>query len=313
VSRTDLSIIIASAFQGRLPDMRNNLLLGQSLPGKQAGQVFGSERHQLSQEEMPSHQHGLQASLAGANSAIGSLSSFGLFGTLFAPPSNLVALATGIVQNSGSSSSHDNMQPFFVMDSILYCSETCTATINNTQCVCDLMTGYCSVQTLPAVPLVVNGPTVIPNNLTLPPSSTIVVNASSGGIITVNGTAVLGGTLTVVVSSSQSVTVLTATSVTGNFVAVNVVPNYQNCGGVQGTASYTSSTVSVTIQDPGCPSPNKALIIGLVVGLVVVFATVAAIVGVIIHRNRNRAEMRKVRSKVSDSQASTTSTATISL
>jgi hypothetical protein len=33
--------------------------------------------------------------------------------------------------------------------------------------------------------------------------------------------------------------------------------------GVQGTASYTSSTVSVTIQDPGCPSSsNNALIIG---------------------------------------------------
>jgi hypothetical protein len=233
---------------------------------------------------------------------------------IYGTPSNVVKLKSGVVQNTGGGVAHENLQPFYVMESILYCSETCTP-LSGTECSCDLITGYCFIQTLSSIPFIVSGPTLIQNGLSLPPSSSIVVNATLGGVITVQGSAFVGGALTVVISSPSqaSITILTAKSVTGTFSSVNVVPNYQNCGGVQGTALYTSSTISVTVQDPGCPSSNNALIIGLVVGLVVVFAIVAAIVGVIIHRNRNRAEMRKVRSKVSDSQASTTSTATINL
>jgi hypothetical protein len=259
--------------------------------------------------ELPSHDHMLEGSNAVANGVSGPSSTFGVIsGGVYGSASIMVPFAVSAVETAGSNAAHENLQPFYVMHVILFCSETCTATLNNTQCGCDLMTGYCSIQTLPSVPLIVSGPTVIPNNLTLPSTSSIVVNASSGGVIVVNGTAVLGGTLTVVVSSSQSATVLTATNIAGTFSTVNVVPNYQNCGGVQGTASYTSSTVSVTIQDPGCSGLSTGAIIGIVVGILGA-AILAAIIGVLFHRHRNDAEMHRAKSKISLSQNSTASQA----
>ncbi len=308
VDRTDILSTIAGGFRSRVPDSRNVMLAGRTFQVP-IGSVFGSETHRLSTSELPEHNHPFHASttladgVAGPSSVIGRVS-----GTAaFAPASNLVSFSPAMGGNSGNGTAHDNLQPFYVMDTIMYCSETCVATLNNTQCVCDLMTGYCSVQTLSAAPLVITGPTTIPNGLTLQPSSLLVVNASSGGAITVQGPAILNGTLTVVVASSsqRSVTVLSATSVTGSFDTVNVVPNYQTCGTVQGISSYSSTTVSVTIQNPDCASSsstNTALIVGLVVGIVGA-AIVAIVIGVIVHRARNKAALEKMRSKISSSQS----------
>lgn len=104
-----------------LPDLRGRtpIHVGQSDSGftHMLGQKSGEETHTLSANEMPMHDHALQASNdpGDQNSPGGNL--FANAGTnLYAAPSNLVNLNANTVSNVGGGQAHDNMQPYIALN-----------------------------------------------------------------------------------------------------------------------------------------------------------------------------------------------------
>ncbi len=302
VTRTDLLNVLAPEFQGRAPDGRNRFLVGANLSIFDVGSRLGEETHLLDISELCSHQHDLVGTNNFADGAFGGASVFGtVAGTqLYGSPSNLVPLSPLSVPSVGGGLEHDNMQPFFVADTILYCSEVCFTSLNNTECVCDLLTGKFVIQPTAAV-ITVSSAAILVGNLVLTPSNLVVVSTAGGGKISVQGTvSVAGGALKVISASADatSIAVISASSISGTFAQVTIEPGYENCSAVVGQPSYSSSALSVTISDPGACGTNRSLIIGLVVGIGAA-AIIAAVAGALVLRARNAAAMNKARSKIS--------------
>jgi microcystin-dependent protein len=80
------------------------------------GQVSGEEQHTLLSTEVPIHTHPLQAG-AGANEAKpnGSILASG-GASFFTGAANLTAMNSAILSQFGGSQSHENRQPFLVMN-----------------------------------------------------------------------------------------------------------------------------------------------------------------------------------------------------
>ncbi len=137
----------------------------------------------------------------------------------------------------------------------------------------------------------------------LAPSSNLVVNVAASASLTVIGAAVLNGTLTLLAAGPGTTTVLTAGSISGQFAAVAVVPQFANCSAVTGAGTYTATTLTVTVMVPPCDGGGRSIatIIGICVGIIG-GAIVFAIVGVLIHRHRSNTAMFEARSKISSNQ-----------
>lgn len=95
--------------QGKVPIHMGN---GQSL-----GQTGGEQNHTLSQSEMPTHVHGLNASSEAGNvpTPLGSLLGSPLNAT-YRPGGTPAAMDGTSISNTGGSQSHPNMQPFLTVN-----------------------------------------------------------------------------------------------------------------------------------------------------------------------------------------------------
>ena len=101
-----------------LPDMRGRACMHVG-NGHREGQKSGEETHTLAGNEMPNHDHVLQASTTGGND-------FNFSGKVLADatvasyvdPASLVGMNTGAVANVGGGQAHENMMPYIAVN---YC------------------------------------------------------------------------------------------------------------------------------------------------------------------------------------------------
>ena len=111
----------------RLPDLRGRAILGSDFGTVAWGQVGGSETVPLSVDQLPGHNHPMQAATTEGGGRGGGPTN-NLFGTntaasemIFADAgSNEVPLATGTnVGPQGGGQAHNNMQPFLVVNYLI--------------------------------------------------------------------------------------------------------------------------------------------------------------------------------------------------
>jgi len=96
-----------------LPDLRGKVAIhmGTHTIGETAGQLA----HTITQSEMPTHIHFLNASSDNADNINAVNNRFGAFNAGYAPPNNVVALAPSTLSNVGGSQPHENRQPYLVL------------------------------------------------------------------------------------------------------------------------------------------------------------------------------------------------------
>jgi microcystin-dependent protein len=102
-----------------LPDMRGRtpIHVGRSNGGADhlLGQKGGEETHTLSTQEMPSHDHALQAASANAGAPIPMGNLLGAFSNGYRAGTDLTDLVGGTVANVGGQG-HENMQPWLALN-----------------------------------------------------------------------------------------------------------------------------------------------------------------------------------------------------
>lgn len=104
-----------------LPDLRGRTTVGmENLPGA----VYGTETMTLKQEQMPVHNHQLNATtVAGTGRSTAANATFGASPDsaqmFLGVPGNPVTLATNNVQIAGGGQAHANMQPYLVINYII--------------------------------------------------------------------------------------------------------------------------------------------------------------------------------------------------
>ena len=99
-----------------LPDLRGRTPIHVG-SGHTLGERGGEQAHTLSIAELPQHTHVLQGS---STTATLDLPTNNMFATtastnIYSGPTNLVAMNAGMVQNTGGSQAHLNMQPFLTL------------------------------------------------------------------------------------------------------------------------------------------------------------------------------------------------------
>jgi len=98
-----------------LPDLRGRTPIHVG-SGHTLGERGGEQAHTLSIAELPTHTHVVNASTSNGNTPLPSGSVLADSpAQLYCPPSNLVALPSGTVTNTGGSQAHLNMQPFLTL------------------------------------------------------------------------------------------------------------------------------------------------------------------------------------------------------
>jgi microcystin-dependent protein len=96
--------------QGRTPIHVGN--------GHTLGEQAGEQAHTVTIAELPAHTHALNASSSNASTPIPTNNLLAAANNLYGAPSNLVALNSTMVGNTGGSQPHANMQPYLVL---LFC------------------------------------------------------------------------------------------------------------------------------------------------------------------------------------------------
>lgn len=100
-----------------LPDLRGRTPIHVG-SGHTLGERGGEQAHTLSIAELPTHAHVWQASGSPATTNVPSTSTVLAQSTgdqAWGPGSNLVAMSSGTVTNTGGSQAHLNMQPFLTL------------------------------------------------------------------------------------------------------------------------------------------------------------------------------------------------------
>jgi len=103
-----------------LPDLRGRVPIhvGRSNGGgdHRLGQKSGEETHTLAANEMPQHDHVLQASNTDANTQVPTGHVFARALNVYANPGTTVTLRSGTVVNVGGGQAHENMQPYIAVN-----------------------------------------------------------------------------------------------------------------------------------------------------------------------------------------------------
>jgi microcystin-dependent protein len=98
-----------------LPDLRGSVPIhfgGTHTLGEKAG----TQSHTLSNAEMPTHFHQVNASTTASGGTDNPTNNFlGSASNLYHTPTNLTAMNPGTIANTGGSQAHSNMQPFLTL------------------------------------------------------------------------------------------------------------------------------------------------------------------------------------------------------
>lgn len=102
-----------------LPDLRGRTPIHEG-SGHTLGERGGEQAHTISQAEMPTHTHFVQASSEAADTSVATTSSYfanAAPSTIYTTdPQGLVAMHPTAVTNIGGSQAHLNMQPFLTLN-----------------------------------------------------------------------------------------------------------------------------------------------------------------------------------------------------
>jgi microcystin-dependent protein len=111
-----------------LPNLKGRIPMhpgrGPGLTSKRLGQRGGVETVTLSEAQMPSHRHSMEASQSPfsdndpGGKVLGQASS-PFAGQIYSNDDNRVTLEGGVINNTGGSQPHNNMQPFIAMNFII--------------------------------------------------------------------------------------------------------------------------------------------------------------------------------------------------
>ncbi len=110
-----------------LPDLRGRVPLhagsgaGPGLSTYSLGQVGGEEKHQLSTNEMPSHNHSAAADNGSGTSAtpVGNLPAINNEGIQHYGSTSNSTMSTAAIENTGGGASHNNLQPYLGINYII--------------------------------------------------------------------------------------------------------------------------------------------------------------------------------------------------
>lgn len=99
-----------------LPDLRGRTPIHVG-SGHTLGERGGEQSHTLSSSELPEHTHQVRASTQGANAPVPNdrVLANSAPNEIYGSPTNLVAMNSGTVSNTGGSQAHLNMQPFLTL------------------------------------------------------------------------------------------------------------------------------------------------------------------------------------------------------
>ena len=94
---------------------------GPGLPARRLGEKGGSEQVTLTQNQIPSHTHPVNAvnSPGNLSNPAGNVLARSVGGNAYGPASNLVPLADAALPPTGGGQSHNNMQPFLTLNFII--------------------------------------------------------------------------------------------------------------------------------------------------------------------------------------------------
>jgi microcystin-dependent protein len=98
-----------------LPDLRGRTPLNVGVPFTQ-GELGGEELHTLTQNEVPTHLHVVQASKADANTPNPANALLASANNAYAPPKDLTSLDPSSVGNAGRNQGHENRHPYTVLN-----------------------------------------------------------------------------------------------------------------------------------------------------------------------------------------------------
>jgi microcystin-dependent protein len=101
-----------------LPDLRSRVGVGQG-SSFTLGQRGGEESHTLTQNEMPTHNHFVGQSNANGGTVVPTGNLFGQFLNGYRSFDNLTTMLPATITNAGGSQSHENRQPFLVLNCIV--------------------------------------------------------------------------------------------------------------------------------------------------------------------------------------------------
>jgi microcystin-dependent protein len=98
-----------------LPDLRGRTPIHVG-SGHTLGERGGEQAHTLSIAELPTHTHVFNASQGNANVPTPGNNLFGTSNNMYAAPTNLTAINSQTITNTGGSQAHLNMQPFLTLN-----------------------------------------------------------------------------------------------------------------------------------------------------------------------------------------------------
>ncbi|HVF71465.1 MAG TPA: tail fiber protein [Chthoniobacterales bacterium] len=98
-----------------LPNLRGNVPIhtGQ---GHTLGEAAGSSTVTISQQQLPTHLHVLQATNSNGGQASPGGTVLGAVNNMYGPPNNLTTLNPASVSSVGGSQPHNNMMPYLVLN-----------------------------------------------------------------------------------------------------------------------------------------------------------------------------------------------------
>ena len=101
-----------------LPNLRGQVPIHMG-NGHTLGEAAGSSAVTVNIQQLPTHQHGLQATNNNGGQANPTGAFLGAVNNMYGPPNNLTTMNPGSVTSIGGSQPHNNMMPYLVLNFII--------------------------------------------------------------------------------------------------------------------------------------------------------------------------------------------------